>query len=154
MLHTVNLTQHGTSLHAIRIPSHTHSKPYAFQAIRIASHTHCKPYALQARPLPVPQRRVAFSVCGTRRKGLCATAAIKTKWRPRATLDSFPGPAQLPVALAVKLTLGVVHVPTHVIAYRSLIDTRSRVLVGVRSGSFFFFFFFPNNHGREDLNKA
>ena len=40
--------------------------------------------------------------------------------------------------------------PTHVIAYRSIIDsTRSRVLVGARSGIFFL-----NNNGREDLSKA
>ena len=118
--------------------------PYAFQAIRIA----CKPYALQARPLPVPQRRVAFSVScgGTRKKGLCATAAIKTKWRPRAALASFPGPAQLPVALAVKLTLGVVHVPTHL--------ARSRVLVGVRSGSFFVVVVFSKQSWQRRLEQS
>ena len=43
-----------------------------------------------------------------------------------------------------------VDVLTHVIAYRSIIDsTHSRVLVGARSGSFF-----GNNNGREDLSKA
>ena len=44
----------------------------------------------------------------------------------------------------------IVDVPTHIIAYPSIINSAlSRVLVGVRSGSFL-----SNNNGREDLSKA
>ena len=45
----------------------------------------------------------------------------------------------------------IVDVPTHVIAYRSIIDnTHSCVLLGARSGRVFF----NKNNGRENLSKA